>query len=82
MITEAQEHAQRNRGTIFVEQGEVLSHEAWPGDQYILRIRAPKCAAAARPGTFIHVSCDEIQPACSGRSASRSCCTKTGRGRC
>ena len=62
MTTEAQKHAQRNRGTIFVERGEVLSHEAWPGDQYILRIRAPKCAAAARPGTFIHVSCDEELP--------------------
>ena len=62
MITAAQQHAQRNRGTIFVERGEVLGHEAWPGDQYILRIRAPKCAAAARPGTFIHVSCDEELP--------------------
>ena len=62
MITEAQKHAQRNRGTIFVEQGEVLGHETWPGDQYILRIRAPKCAAAARPGTFIHISCDEELP--------------------
>ena len=62
MITGAQRHAQRNRGTIFVEQGEVLAHEAWPGDQYILRIRAPKCAAAARPGTFIHISCDEELP--------------------
>ena len=62
MITEAQKHAQRNRGTIFAEQGEVLAHETWPGDQYILRIRAPKCAAAARPGTFIHVSCDEELP--------------------
>jgi dihydroorotate dehydrogenase electron transfer subunit len=62
VTTEAQKHAQRNRGTIFVERGEVLSHEAWPGDQYILRIRAPKCAAAARPGTFIHVSCDEELP--------------------
>ena len=62
MITAAQKHAQRNRGTIFVEQGEVLEHETWPGDQYILRIRAPKCAAAARPGTFIHISCDEELP--------------------
>jgi dihydroorotate dehydrogenase electron transfer subunit len=62
LITEAQKHAQRNRGTIFVEQGEVLDHETWPGDQYILRIRAPKCAAAARPGTFIHISCDEELP--------------------
>jgi dihydroorotate dehydrogenase electron transfer subunit len=62
VISEAQQHAQRNRGTIFVEQGEVLGHEAWPGEQYILRIRAPKCAAAARPGTFIHISCDEELP--------------------
>ncbi len=62
MITGAQKHAQRNRGSIFVEQGEVLAHEAWPGDQYILRIRAPKCAATARPGTFIHISCDEELP--------------------
>ena len=62
MITAAQQHAQRNRGTIFVEQGEVLAHDAWPGDQYILRIRAPKCAAAARPGSFIHISCDEELP--------------------
>jgi dihydroorotate dehydrogenase electron transfer subunit len=62
VTTEAQKHAQRNRSTIFVERGEVLGHEAWPGDQYILRIRAPKCAAAARPGTFIHVSCDEELP--------------------
>jgi dihydroorotate dehydrogenase electron transfer subunit len=62
VITAAQQHAQRNRGTIFVEQGEVLGHDAWPGDQYILRIRAPKCAAAARPGSFIHISCDEELP--------------------
>jgi dihydroorotate dehydrogenase electron transfer subunit len=62
VITEAQKYAQRNRGTIFVEEGEVLDHENWPGDQYILRIRAPKCAAAARPGSFIHISCDEELP--------------------
>ncbi|HSN51741.1 MAG TPA: dihydroorotate dehydrogenase electron transfer subunit [Woeseiaceae bacterium] len=61
-MTALQKDAQRNRGTIFVEQGEVLGHEAWPGDQYILRIRAPKCAAAARPGSFIHISCDEELP--------------------
>lgn len=62
MITAAQETAQRNRGTIFVEQGEVLRHDAFPGDQYILRIRAPKCAMAARPGSFIHITCDEELP--------------------
>ena len=62
MITAAQKSAQRNRGTIFVEEGKVLGHDAWPGDQYILRIHAPKCAAAARPGSFIHISCDDQLP--------------------
>lgn len=62
MITAAQKDAQRNRNTIFVEAGEVLSHDAYPGDQYIMRIRAPKCAAAAQAGTFIHITCDEELP--------------------
>ena len=62
MITAAQKQAQRNRNTIFVEEGEVLSHEAYPAEQFIMRIGAPKCAAAARPGTFIHISCDEELP--------------------
>ena len=62
MTTAAQKHAQRNRGTLFVEDGELISTETWPGDQYIMRIRAPKCAAAARPGSFVHVTCDETLP--------------------
>ena len=62
MTTAAQKEAQRNRDTIFVEVGEVLRHEAFAGDQYILRIRSPKCAAAATPGSFVHVSCDEELP--------------------
>ncbi|MCH7637683.1 MAG: dihydroorotate dehydrogenase electron transfer subunit, partial [Proteobacteria bacterium] len=28
----------------------------------IMRIRAPKCAAAARPGSFVHISCDDELP--------------------
>ena len=62
MITAAQEEARRNRDTIFVEAGEVLSHEVFDGDQYVLRIRSPKCAAAATPGSFVHISCDEDLP--------------------
>ena len=61
-LTAAQEKAQANRGTIFVEDGEVLSVETFPGDQFIMRIRAPKCAAAAQPGTFVHITCDESLP--------------------
>lgn len=62
MSTPAQEHAQRNRGTLFVEPGILLSVEKFPGDQFIMRIRAPQCATAARPGNFVHVSCDVSLP--------------------
>ncbi len=62
MITAAQQHAQRNRGTLFVEDGELIATETHPGEQYIMRIRAPKCAATARPGTFVHVTCDDALP--------------------
>ena len=62
MISAAQQHAQRNRGTLFVEDGEVLSKEAWPANQFIMRIRAPKCAAAARAGSFVHINCDTTLP--------------------
>ncbi len=62
MTTAAQQHAQRNRGTLFVEDGELISTSEFPGEQYIQRIRAPKCAAAARAGTFVHVTCDDALP--------------------
>jgi len=62
LITAAQRDAQRNRGTLFVEDGEILSREVFPGEQYIMRIRAPKCAAAARPGSFVHINCDATLP--------------------
>jgi len=62
VITAAQQQAQRNRDTIFVEESEVLSHEAWPGDQYVMRLRAPRCAATARAGSFVHLTCDEELP--------------------
>ena len=51
-----------NRGTIFLEEAEVLSHQAHPGDQYLLRIQAPECAAAALPGSFLHLRCDPQLP--------------------
>ena len=62
MTASAQEKAQRNRGTIYVEDGEVLSCEAWPGEQFVMRIRAPKCAAAATAGSFVHIECDATLP--------------------
>lgn len=61
-LSAAQQEAQANRDTIFVEDGEILSVDAYPGDQFIMRIRAVKCAAAARPGSFVHITCDESLP--------------------
>jgi dihydroorotate dehydrogenase electron transfer subunit len=61
-LTAAQEKAQADRNTIFVEDGELVSVDAFPGEQFIMRIRAPKCAAAAQPGSFAHLTCDESLP--------------------
>ena len=62
MTTAAQRKAQRNRDTIFVEDGELLTIEEFSGEQFIMRIRSPRCAAAAQPGSFVHISCDDTLP--------------------
>ena len=62
MITAAQRTAQQNRDTLFLEDGEVLSADSFPGEQFVMRIRAPMCAAAAKPGHFVHITCDESRP--------------------
>ena len=54
--------AQQNRGTLFVEDATVTGIEAFPGDQFILRLNAPETAASAVPGSFIHVQCDAAIP--------------------
>ena len=51
-----------HRDTIFVEDAMILSHEEYPGDQFILRVSSPKCAASAKPGQFSHIQCDPLQP--------------------
>lgn len=49
--------ARTQRGTIFLEDAAVLAHAAFPGRQYVLRLAAPRCAAAATPGSFVHLGC-------------------------
>ena len=49
-----------HRGTIFVEECEILAHEAHPAGQWRLRIHAPRLAEHAAPGSFVHVSCDPL----------------------
>lgn len=51
-----------HRGSIFLEEGKVISHETWPGEQFVLRLSAPKCAARALPGSFVHLTCDPDVP--------------------
>jgi dihydroorotate dehydrogenase electron transfer subunit len=58
VISNAREH----RDTLFVEDAEVLSIDAFSGAQYILRLHSPKCAKHAAAGSFIHLQCDESIP--------------------
>ncbi|HEY4128590.1 MAG TPA: dihydroorotate dehydrogenase electron transfer subunit [Gammaproteobacteria bacterium] len=51
-----------HRGSIFVEDAEILVHEHFPGAQHVLRLKAPQCAAKALPGSFVHLSCDAALP--------------------
>ena len=51
-----------HRDTLFVEDASILMHDIWPGEQHILRVHAPKCAAHASPGSFAHVQCGPDLP--------------------
>jgi dihydroorotate dehydrogenase electron transfer subunit len=51
-----------HRGTIFVEDARLLAREAFAGEQFILRLEAPRCARAATPGSFVHITCDASLP--------------------
>lgn len=53
---------QNNRDTIFLEEATILSHQALAGDQQIMRLHAPECAAKALPGQFVHVTVHPLQP--------------------
>jgi dihydroorotate dehydrogenase electron transfer subunit len=50
------------RGTIALEDAEILDHQAFAGQQFILRVRAPIAARRATPGTFAHISVDPAVP--------------------
>ncbi len=51
-----------HRDTIGIEDAVILSHEHLPGEQHILRVQAPGCAARARPGQFAHITVDPLRP--------------------
>ena len=51
-----------HRGTILLEDARVLSHAHFDGDQHVLRLHAPRCAARATPGSFVHLRCSDDLP--------------------
>ena len=53
---------QSHRNTIFVEDATVIEHTAYEGDQFFIRLYAPKTAAKALPGAFVHLRCDDELP--------------------
>ncbi len=58
----ARERDLSHRGTIFLEEAEVIAVSEFPGEQYVMRLRSPECAARALPGSFAHVTCDDSLP--------------------
>jgi dihydroorotate dehydrogenase electron transfer subunit len=51
-----------NRASIFLEEARVISQLAYDGEQFVLRVQAPKCAAHAAPGCFAHLTVDATIP--------------------
>lgn len=50
------------RGSILLEDAPVLTHSHFEGEQHVLRLQAPRCAARATPGSFVHLRCAEELP--------------------
>jgi len=50
------------RGTVFLEKARVISQLAFEARQFVLRLAAPRCAAHAQPGSFVHLTCDAAIP--------------------
>jgi dihydroorotate dehydrogenase electron transfer subunit len=61
-LSTAPNPARPHRNTIYVEDAPVMEQTAHAADQFVLRIRAPRCAARATPGSFTHLTCDPSVP--------------------
>ncbi|MBM4221515.1 MAG: dihydroorotate dehydrogenase electron transfer subunit [Gammaproteobacteria bacterium] len=51
-----------HRGTIHCIDARVIARQAWPDNQFVMRLHAPDCARTATPGTFVHVRCNPDIP--------------------
>jgi len=50
------------RNIVFEEQAEVVANIRHSGDQFILRLKAPRTAQHARPGQFVHIRVSPDRP--------------------
>jgi dihydroorotate dehydrogenase electron transfer subunit len=50
------------RNTINLEEGKILSHDSFPGEQFVMRMYSPETAKEARPGSFVHIRCNDDLP--------------------
>ena len=51
-----------HRGTIFLEDAELLAAREHEGRQITMRLAAPRIAARALPGSFVHIQCGPDLP--------------------
>ncbi len=63
----------QQRNSICLEDAKIIAHHAYPGDQHILRLQAPRCAARAKPGQFVHLGVDPQRPLRRPISIMRAC---------
>jgi dihydroorotate dehydrogenase electron transfer subunit len=54
--------ARPHRGAILLEDASVLAHTQFAGEQHVLRLHSPRCAARATPGSFVHLRCIDDLP--------------------
>ena len=54
--------SKEHRQTIALEDARLVAREEYPGEQFVLRLAAPRCAARATAGSFVHLSCDDDIP--------------------
>jgi dihydroorotate dehydrogenase electron transfer subunit len=53
---------ERNRGSVYLEDARILTQRAYAGEQFVLRVHAPRAAQRATPGSFAHITCDPSVP--------------------
>lgn len=51
-----------HRGSLFLEDAIITRIESHPGEQFVIRMTAPRCAATATPGSFVHIQCEASIP--------------------